>query len=72
MDNQSHFKWELTRDELDTIWWALTERETSMRKKAERVHNGEKLGCTEAEYHSMANKCLDLYGQINRMRNRYW
>lgn len=72
MDRESHFKWELTREELDTIWWALRDRDDAMRKKAELVRGKEHQLVSEQEYLSMAGKCSSLIAQINRMRNRYW
>ena len=66
MDNQSHFKWELTSDELDTIWWALIDRKDRLYSEAER--------CTDPKMRllkeKLASKCGNLQGQINRMRAR--
>lgn len=67
MDRQSHYKWELTRDELNTVWYALTDKEHIMRERAEKAKTEEdRARCTR-----LANDCLDLYKQINRMLHIY-
>lgn len=68
MDRCSHFKWELTSDELDTIWHAVVERADRLYKQAETETDPEMKQLRK----NLANKCRDIQGQINRMRNRYW
>lgn len=68
MDRQSHYKWELTADELDTIWWAVMERADRMYEKAEKSIEPDMI----ALHKSLGRKCRDLQEQINRMRTRYW
>lgn len=67
MDRQSHFKWELTRDELSTIWWALTEKADRLNKEADISQDP----VIAANKRKIAKDCTDLYRQINRMR-RGW
>lgn len=67
MDKSSHFTWELTRDELSTIWYAVIERAERLEARAK------KEGPEESNLSlRLAAECRDLQGQINRMRNRSW
>lgn len=68
MDRCSHYKWELTADELNTIWWAVCERAEKLYKEAEKTDDPEMRQLKM----NLANKARDLQGQINRMKNRYW
>ena len=68
MDKVSHYKWELTADELDTIWWAVVERAERLYKQADNTKDAEQARLCR----NLGAKCRDLQGQINRMRTRYW
>lgn len=68
MDRCSHYKWELTADELDTIWWAVVERAEKMYAEAEKTTDPEMKQLMK----NRARKARDIQGQINRMRTRYW
>ena len=69
MDRQSHYKRELTADDLNTIWYALTDRANRLYKEAE-----ETPGLTvedRGRKRKLARECQSLYQQINRMKNRW-
>ena len=68
MDRQSHYKWELTSDELDTIWHALIDRRDKLCESADKTTDPELKQLRK----NLAAKCYDLQGQINRMRTRYY
>jgi len=68
MDNQSHYKWTLTADELDTIWWSVIDRRDKLLSEAKQCNDAGLRQIKE----SLARKCYDIQGQINRMRTRCW
>lgn len=68
MDRQSHYKWELTEDELNTIWYALIERKDRLNAQAESSKDPE---IKELKV-SLARECGALQQQINRMRSRWY
>lgn len=71
MDRQSLYTWTLTRDELNTIWDALTAQEDKWSNYAKKVRTGQITHFTEDECLAEARKYRELYHQINRMRRGY-
>ena len=67
MDKQSHYKWELTNDELNTIWYALTDRADRLYREANAPGVDPALSATKRR---LAENCQSLYAQINRMKQR--
>ena len=64
---RDNYTWNLTADELNTIWYAVIERKDRLIKELDKTKDLEIRQIKQ----DLIKSCYDLQVQINKMRSRY-